>query len=523
MNNLQNNSILLSFRNNLSLIIAALPLLIFVLLAQIDLDIAKNVTEIAKHFALNRLGGIWLWMVVCVFFVAVTLALSPVGSIKLGGAKTKPSLSIFEWCSVLICTLLAGGGVFWSAAEPLIHFLTPATYFSQYEGNTESAIDQAFAVSFLHWGFLAWALVGSTIAITFSLLAQKGFPLRPRTLLIPISSVKISNSLLGDFADGFCVVAAIAGTVGPLGFLSLQLSNAAGRLTWLSDSLILQVFIVIALTIIFSISTVSGIQKGIKFLSKLNIWLTIILALLLILLGPTLWIFKHFASSMILYLKNFSTMALPDENNSWVQGWTIFYWGWFLGYAPLMGLFTAGISKGRTIRELVLVIAIVCPLITNLWFVVLGGNGIYSEINNPGLITSEFNSGGSAAVFFAILNNLPISNILIFLGLLLVILFMSTSADSISYAAAIVLSGQEVPPKKQRLFWAVLIGLLTISLLRIGADTSGQTSIDALQSFIILTAIPVTPILLTTLYTAPVLAFKEYKNNQKNLKSPKAL
>ena len=508
-------------KKNLSLIIAALPLLIFVVLAQIDLNIAKNITDIAKQFALNRLGGIWLWMVISVFVVAICLAISPIGSIKLGGEKSRPSLSVFEWCSVLICTLLAGGGVFWSAAEPLIHFLKPATYFSQYEGNTISAIDQAFAVSFLHWGFLAWALVGSTIAITFSLLSQKGFPLRPRSLLIPLSSEKFSNGLIGDFADGLCVVAAIAGTVGPLGFLSLQLSNAAGRLAWVSDSLLLQVGIVIALTIIFSISTVSGIQRGIKFLSKLNIWLTIILALSLTFLGPTLWIFKHFGSSMILYFKNFLAMSLPDQNDSWVQGWTIFYWGWFLGYAPLMGLFTAGISKGRSIRELVMVVAIVCPLITNLWFMILGGNGIFLELNNPGLITSEFNSGGSAAVFFAILNNLPLSKVLIGLGLLLIILFMSTSADSISYAAAIVLSGQEVPPKKQRLFWAVLIGLLTISLLRIGGGSSGQTSIDALQSFIILTAIPVTPILLTTLYTAPFLAFKEYRNNRKNLNPAK--
>ena len=142
-------------------------------------------------------------------------------------------------------------------------------------------------------------------------------------------------------------------------------------------------------------------------------------------------------------------------------------------------------------------------------------------MENPGLITSEFNTGGSAAVFFSILNNLPISKLLIFVGLLLIILFMSTSADSISYAAAIVLSGEEVPPRRQRLFWAVLIGLLTISLLRIGSDISGQTSIDALQSFIILTAIPVTPILLTTLYTAPYLAFKEFKNNETKIKSAK--
>ena len=330
-------------------------------------------------------------------------------------------------------------------------------------------------------------------------------------MLIPLIPKKIVDGILGDIIDGLSVVAAIAGTVGPLGFLSLQLSNAAGKLSFLSNNGFLQTFIVLFLTFIFTISTLSGIQKGIKFLSEINIWLTIFLGIVLLLIGPTFWLIKHFVSSNFLYLNSIGSLALPNSNDGWVKGWTIFYWGWFLGYAPLMGLFTAGVSKGRTFRELIIVVCIICPFVTNLWFTILGGNGIFLELNNPNLLSKELSESGAAGVLFSILNQLPLSNLMLPISIFLIILFMCTSADSISYAAAIVVSGKETPPKKIRLFWALIIGFLTIALLRIGSDTVGKTSIDALQAFIIITAIPVTPIIISTLWTAPTLALKEYR------------
>ena len=333
--------------------------------------------------------------------------------------------------------------------------------------------------------------------------------------MIPIFPKSIVDGLLGDFADGISVVAAIAGTVGPLGFLSLQLSNAAAKLSFLTDNAFLQTFIVISLTLIFTISTLSGIQKGIKFLSEINIWLTIVLGSLLLIIGPTLWISQHFISSNFLYLSKLKELALPSFDDSWVKGWTIFYWAWFLGYAPLMGLFTAGVSKGRTFRELILVVCIVCPFVTNLWFNILGGNGIFLELSQPGVISEEYARGGAAGVLFSILSQLPLSLILIPISILLIILFMCTSADSISYAAAIVVSGKETPPKKIRLFWALMIGFLTIALLRIGSGVGDQTSIDALQSFIVITAVPVTPLIISTLWTAPKLALKEFTRIKK--------
>ena len=498
-----------------SLLIGGFPLIIFLILCSIDLDIAEKITDYGREFALSNFGSIWLLMVVGVCIVGFFLGFSPIGSLRIGGAEAKPSLKFFEWCAVLICTLLAGGGVFWSAAEPLIHFLNPPIYFNGITGGTEQAVDPSLSVSFLHWGFLAWALVASTVTITFSLLSQSGYPLRPRSLLVPIFPKRIVEGLIGDLTDGLSVVAAIAGTVGPLGFLSLQLSNAAGKLSFLSNNIFLQLFIVLVLTLIFTISTLSGIQKGIKFLSEINIWLTIILGTILLFFGPTFWLVKHFLSSNFLYLTNITQLALPNPDVSWVKGWTIFYWGWFLGYAPLMGLFTAGVSKGRTIRELIIVVCIICPFVTNLWFSILGGNGIFLELNNPTLLSKELAEAGEAGVLFSILSQLPLSFLLIPISILLIVLFMCTSADSISYAAAIVVSGKETPPKKIRLFWALMIGFLTIALLRIGTEIGDKTSIDALQAFIVITAVPVTPLIVSTLWTAPKLAFKEYKRLKK--------
>ena len=492
--------------------VGAVPLLIFLLVSAIDLALAKRFTDSGKAIVSDTLGGVWQWMVVLLFLIALVLAISPVGKLRLGGADAKPSLKFFDWCAVLICTLLAGGGVFWSAAEPLYHFQTPSPIFSGIEGGTAAAVDPALAVSFLHWGFLAWALVATTTTITFSILERRGEPLRPRSLLVNIAPRGWVDGPLGDLADGLSVVAAIAGTVGPLGFLSLQLSNAAGQLPWLSDSAGLQSLVVVLLTAVFATSTVSGIQKGIKWLSELNVWLTLAMAAALLLLGPGLWLMQHFCSGFLTYLMHLPQMALTPNAapGDWINGWTVFYWGWFLGYAPLMGLFTAGVSRGRSIRELVLAVAILCPIMTNLWFTLLGGTGLHLELADGG-ISEALAQNGAAAALLAILSQLPLAGVLIPIGLVLVVLFMCTSADSMSYAAAMVVSGRKEPPALLRLFWALMIGSLTLVLLRIGTGLGDSTSINALQAFIVITAVPVTPLVLATLWSAPRLAWKEWR------------
>ena len=221
-------------------------------------------------------------------------------------------------------------------------------------------------------------------------------------------------------------------------------------------------------------------------------------------------------SGFITYLIPLPQMALTPNAvpANWVNGWTVFYWGWFLGYAPLMGLFTAGVSRGRTLRELVLAVAILCPIVTNLWFTLLGGTGMQLELSNPGAISGPLAASGEAGALLAILGQLPLPWLLIPVGLILVVLFMATSADSMSYAAAMVVSAQRKPPALLRLFWALMIGSLTLVLLRIGTSLGDSTSINALQAFIVISAVPVTPLVLITLWTAPRLAWREWKQRQ---------
>jgi choline-glycine betaine transporter len=274
--------------------------------------------------------------------------------------------------------------------------------------------------------------------------------------------------------------------------------------------------VVVLLTAVFATSTVSGIQRGIKWLSELNVWLTLGLAAALLLLGPGLWLIQHFFSAFWLYLINLPGMALAHNSSpgNWVNSWTVFYWGWFLGYAPLMGLFTAGVSRGRTLRELVLAVAILCPIVTNIWFTLLGGSGMQLELANPGSISGPLTASGESGALLAILGQLPLSWLLIPVGLVLVVLFMATSADSMSYAAAMVVSAKSTPPALLRLFWALMIGSLTLVLLRIGTSLGDNTSINALQAFIVITAVPVTPLVLLSLWTAPRLAWKEWRQRQ---------
>ena len=497
--------------------VGAVPLLLFLVLAAVDLSLAQQFTSTGKTAISQHIGSLWQWMVVVLFLVAVGLAISPIGRLRLGGNDARPSLTFFDWCAVLICTLLAGGGVFWSAAEPLYHFQAPAPLFADIAAGTAEAVDPALAVSYLHWGFLAWAMVATTVTISLSILEKRGEPLRPRTLLVGVLPKRWVDGPFGALADGLSVVAAIAGTVGPLGFLSLQLSHAAGKVPGVQDSAGLQSLVVVLLTAVFAGSTVSGIQRGIKWLSELNVWLTLGLGAAILLVGPGIWLIQHFFSAMGTYLVSLPRMALAanqGEQAGWLNSWTIFYWGWFLGYAPLMGLFTAGVSRGRTLRELVLAVAILCPLVTNLWFTLLGGTGLSLELADPGSISGPLAANGAAAALLAILSQLPLAWLLIPIGLTLVILFMATSADSMSYAAAMVVSGERTPARWLRLFWALMIGSLTLVLLRIGTGVGDSTSINALQAFIVIAAVPVTPLVLVTLWTAPRLAWKEWQRSE---------
>lgn len=483
-------------------IISGAFLLAFVLASLINKDAVGNLVN--KYFGLSTeyFGAFWQVLLLLTFIVTIGLAVSRLGRVKLG-KKDKPEISTFKWVAMILCTLLASGGVFWAASEPMYHFITTPPMFPEVEAGTTASIQYALSQSFLDWGFSAWAILGSLSAVVLMYAHyHKGMPLKPRTLLYPIFGKRImEKSVLGTIVDVSCIIAVAAGTVGPIGFLGLQAAYGLNDIFGIPNTSLTQGILVVVIVIIASISAVTGINKGIQWLSKMNVWVTFILMGAILILGPAAFIFDSFLGTMGFYVQEFFYMSLYRGDQAWLAWWTVFFWGWFIGYGPMMAIFIARISRGRTIRELAIAMAIIAPLVTNFWFTVVGGSGIFFEINEPGVISNALAEGGMPAAVMSIVNQLPLG-FLIAIGFLLVtILFVATTADSISYTMAAAVTGQSDPPAWLRVFWAVLVGALSLVLLNIGED-----SVSSIQSFIVITAVPVSIILMPTLWLGPKVA-----------------
>src|SRR5690625_3497409 len=373
-------------------------LIAFVVIALINADFVSGMVDYLFGLSVTYFGVIYQFLMIGTFIIALFLAFSKYGKIKLGKLD-KPEMSNFKWISIIMCTLLAGGGVFWAAAEPLSHFLEVPPHFSGIEDMSTEAIVPALAMSFVDWGFLSWAILGTlgTIVLMYAHY-HKGMPLKPRSLLYPIFGEKImKNSIFGTIVDSFSIIAVAAGTIGPIGFLGLQAGYGLSTITGLANTLNVHVIIIILLVIGAAISAVTGVHKGIQFLSSFNVILAIGLIIGVLLLGPGAFIFNHYFEAFGLYVNQFVSFNTFRSDEAWLSMWTVFFFAWFIGYGPMMAVFTSRISRGRTIRELVLAVAIIAPVITTFWFTVVGGTGIFQELKLPGSISSALNEAGPPA------------------------------------------------------------------------------------------------------------------------------
>ena len=484
------------------LIISGGLLLLFVLASFINLEFVSNTVNVSFAFAIKYFGAFWQVLLLGTFFIALGLAFSKYGKVRLG-LMDKPEIGTFKWIAMIMTTLLAGGGVFWAAAEPMYHFLSTPPSFENIKPGTSEAVIPAVSQTYLHWGFLAWAILGtlSTVVLMYAHY-HRGMPLKPRSLLYPIFGEKImQKSTLGTAVDAFSIIAVAAGTIGPIGFLGLQAAYGMDALFGIPNNSTTQVLIIVGVIAIAVVSAVTGIHKGIQFLSNLNVVLTLILMAAVLLLGPGSFIVDTFLASTGVYLQEFIHLSTYRGNPEWLGIWTIFFWGWFLGYGPMMAIFISSISRGRTIKEIVVAIAIIAPVVTNFWFTVVGGSGIFYELAQPGVISEALNNSGMPAAMIAITQQLPLSTIIAPAFLLVTILFVVTTGDSMAYTISVAVTGNNNPAKSMRAFWAVLMGLVAIVLLMIG-----EGSVGAIQSFIVVTAIPVSLLLLPTFWTAPKVA-----------------
>ncbi len=469
-------------------------------LALLDIDLLKQLVNAGFGWSVKVFGAYWQVLLLLTFFIGLFMAFSSRGSVVLGNLE-KPEFSLFQWGSMIMCTLLAGGGVFWAAGEPMAHFLSPPPIFNV-EAKTAEAAYPALAQAFMHWGFLAWAILGSlTTVVLMHYHYNKGLPLAPRTLLYPVFKERALFGPIGLIADASCIIAVVAGTVGPIGFLGLQVSYGLQDLFGIPDTFATQAVVIAVLVGIYTISAVSGVNKGIKLVSTFNVILACALLVFMFVFGPTAFIVDSFIHSFGLYIDKFIPMAMFRAESGWLGWWTVFFWGWFLGYGPLMAMFIARVSRGRSIREIVIMLSIVAPIVTCFWFTIVGGSGIAFELETPGSVSAAFEGFNLPAALLAITKQLPAGFIVSVLFLILTTVFVATTGDSMTYCISRAMSESDETSTPIRVFWGVAMGVIAIILVSLGSG-----GVSALQSFIVVTAVPVSLILLPSLWAAPQIA-----------------
>lgn len=481
--------------------LSALFVCAFLGLFFVDAQLFADVVDGSFGWSAQYFGLFWQLLMIANFAVALFVATRPYARDRLGD-RDSPEFPAFQWIAMVLCTLLAGGGVFWAAAEPVAHFVSVPPLFSHITSGTAEAVPFALAQSFLHWGFLAWSILGSLTAVVLMRLHyDHGLPLAPRTLLYPLLGEKGVRGPMGDVADVVSILAVFAGTVGPIGFLGLQISYGLSDLYGTADTTTIQLLTIAGLMLIYLTSAVSGMHRGIQILSRANLVLGGALLLFLLLAGPTLFIFESFFAGLLSHLQWFGEQALYRgdagwfDDPGWLAYWTIFFWGWFIGYGPMMAIFIARISRGRSAREIIVLMSVVAPILTMAWFSILGGTGLGLEIAEPGTITQPFEGFNLPAVLLAITQAMPLNAVVSFLFLVLTALFVATTGDSMTYSLSVVSAGHDNPPRSLRIFWGVTLGITAMVL--VGGPEGG---IGKLQNFIVVTAVPVSLLLLPSLW-----------------------
>lgn len=426
-------------------------------------------------------GWFFGWTMNIILFFALYLMFSRYGDIRLGGDDVEPDFSTISWFAMLFSAGMGIGLLFYGVAEPIFHF-NSGPFPS---ANSTEAARTAMAITFLHWGFHPWAvysIVGLSLAF-FSF--NKGEPLTIRSVFQPLLGDKI-HGFWGNTIDILATVSTLFGVATSLGLGVQQVNAGLAHLFGWEQSATVQLCLIAGITTIATISVIKGLDGGIRRLSELNIWLAMGLLLFVLVCGPTLFIMNGFLENIGSYVQNFPKLATWNEtfeNSNWQNGWTVFYWGWWIAWSPFVGVFIARVSKGRTIREFIMGVLCVPAVVTFLWLTVFGNTALFIEMfGNGGMVKAVMNN--VPVSLFALLENFPLSGVSSFLGVLVVISFFVTSSDSGSMVIDIITAGGNTdPPIPQRIFWAILEGVVAATLLLCGG-------LAALQSAVIATGLP---------------------------------
>ena len=462
--------------------------LFFVVLLVAMILIAPEQTQTLLNAAKSGIFSNFSWFYVLAFSVflgfLVILSVSSLGNIKLGNDEEEPEFGFLSWLAMLFAAGMGVGLMFFGVAEPLTHYLSDIT-----TGSAEHKQQEALLHTLFHWGIHAWAVYG-TIALA---LAYFGFryklPLALRSCFYPLLKERI-NGKLGDLIDIMALLATLFGVITTLGFGASQLGAGLHQLGWISEnSFSLQVVVIAVVMSLAIFSAISGVGKGVKILSELNLTLAFCLLIFVLVAGPTLYLLSAFSDNIGTYLSNlvqlsFKTYVYEQEHTGWFSGWTILYWAWWCSWAPFVGLFIARISKGRTIREFIFGVLVIPSMFGILWFTVFGNTAIWLNDGEAAGTLGQMISSPET-LLFKFLDYLPLSGVTGLVSLVVISLFFITSADSGIYVLNNIASRDKslVAPRWQAVMWGILMSVVAIVLMQSGGLAN-------LQAMTLLVALP---------------------------------
>ncbi|MCA0940747.1 BCCT family transporter [Yangia mangrovi] len=452
-----------------------------------------------KTFDWFFLGAANIFVIFC-----LVLIVSPLGSVRLGGAEASPDYGYAGWFAMLFAAGMGIGLMFFGVLEPVYHMAVsaPLGVPSPFDAdgnlipeNVEAAKAMGLAATIFHWGLHPWAIY-AVMALALALFSyNKGLPLTVRSAFYPLLGERVWG-WWGHIIDILAVFATLFGLATSLGFGAQQVNAGLNHVFGMPINSTMQVVIITFITAIALVSVVRGLDGGVKVLSEINMVLAAALLVFVLLVGPTLLIFQDFLGGLWAYIVDLVPLSNPigREDTDFVQGWTSFYWAWWISWSPFVGMFIARVSRGRTVREFITCVLIIPSLVCVLWMAVFGGVAIDQVLSDPAgslVKANVIDSYNPPLSLFAMLEALPMSSITSVLAVVLVIVFFVTSSDSGSLVIDTITAGGKVDaPVPQRVFWACFEGAVAIVLL---LSAGGLSS---LQSMVISTGLPFTLVLL---------------------------
>ena len=436
-------------------------------------NLLTSISQGVTGYFLKVLDWFFLFFCSLCMIVCIALAFTPYGKITLGKKGEKPEFSTPSWIAMLFAAGMGAGLLFWGVAEPMSHFVSPP---DNVEGMTPEAARQAMVYANLHWGLHAWGIYGIGALVLAYFGFRKGYPLLPSGPIRAVAKGK-TGKRLGDLADLVGVLSVVFGVAGSLGMGVMQITSGLSAVFGSDErSMTIWLIVLTLVTICYLISAVTGISKGIQLLSNINIVVAIILMLFILFSGPTSFIMGTFVTSLGDYLTQVPSLSFRlhvfSGETEWSRLWTLTYLLWWAAWIPFVGVFIARISRGRTIRQFVTGVIVIPTLFTCLWFSVFGGSGIYIELFCQGGVASLLMQD-VAQTIFGFFEFFPLSKLLSGIALLLIFIFLVTSADSASFVVGMLSrQGELNPPPREKLFWGVVIAMLTASSLLAGGNVT---------------------------------------------------